>query len=77
MKMNRNDVSAAAALAEAHRALFENLRQLEQAAESFPDEGERELSRYLEDTRRHLDDHFRFEEENGYDRVHCELAAED
>jgi hemerythrin len=64
--MNRSEVSPAAALAAAHRALFENLRQLKQAAESFPDEEERELQRYLEGTRRHLEDHFRFEEENGY-----------
>jgi hypothetical protein len=64
--MKRTNASAAADLAEAHRELLGNLRQLEQAADALPDDEDGELMVRLEATRARLDDHFRFEEANGY-----------
>jgi hypothetical protein len=64
--MKRPTTSPAADLAEAHRELLGNLRQLEQAAEALPDDDEGVLLARLEATRARLDDHFRFEEANGY-----------
>lgn len=64
--MNRMNMSPAEDLAEAHRKLLGNLRQLEEAVEALPDADEGELMARLEATRAHLDDHFRFEECNGY-----------
>jgi hemerythrin-like domain-containing protein len=64
--MKRTNASPAADLAEAHRELLGNLRQLEQAADALPDGDEGELLARLEATRARLDNHFRFEEANGY-----------
>lgn len=64
--MNPTHASPAADLAAAHRELLGSLRQLEQAADALPDDDEGELMARLEGTRARLDDHFRFEEANGY-----------
>ena len=64
--MQRNDAAPAADLVEAHRELLTHLRQLERVAETLPDGDEGELVARLEATRARLDDHFRFEEGNGY-----------
>jgi len=64
--MKQEYSSPASDLAAAHRELLGNLRQLEQAANALPDDDDGELMIRLEATRARLDDHFRFEEANGY-----------
>jgi hypothetical protein len=64
--MNRTDGAVAAALAEAHRALLTDLRELERSAQPPSAAGADEVSARLGGLRTHLEDHFRFEEHNGY-----------
>jgi hypothetical protein len=60
------DSSLAEALSRAHAALLEDLTRLEEAARPTSGEGLAELRARLDATRAHLDEHFRFEEHDGY-----------
>jgi hypothetical protein len=64
--MANNETSVAEALERAHAALLEDLHKLEEAAHPASGEVLAELRRRLEATRRHITEHFRFEEQNGY-----------
>jgi predicted nucleic acid-binding Zn-ribbon protein len=64
--MGNNEPSVAEALGRAHAALLEDLRKLEGAALPAFGEGLAELRARLDATRRHITEHFRFEEQNGY-----------
>jgi hypothetical protein len=64
--MEKNEPSVAEALGRAHAALLEDLRKLEEAVLPASREGPAELRARLDATRRHLAEHFRFEEQNGY-----------
>ncbi len=64
--MARNESSVAEALGQAHAALLEDLRRLENAARSTSPASMAEVRQRLEATRRHIGEHFRFEEQNGY-----------
>jgi hemerythrin-like domain-containing protein len=64
--MGNSDRSVAEALGRAHVALLEDLRQLETATLPASGEGLAGLRARLDATRRHVTEHFRFEEQNGY-----------
>jgi hypothetical protein len=64
--MNQTNASLAVALAKAHRALLEDLRDLERGTRPSSAAGPKEVSARLEGLRTHLEDYFRFEEQNGY-----------
>ena len=66
--MNPTHASPADDLAGAHRELLEHLLRLERAADAGPAGDEGELLALLGATRARLDDHFRFEEDDGYTR---------
>ena len=67
--MNPTHASPADDLAGAHRELLEHLLRLERAADAGPAGDEGELLALLGATRARLDDHFRFEEDDGYMQV--------
>src|SRR5262245_29806695 len=64
--MGQNEPPDAEALSRAHGALLEDLRQLEQAVLRVSGEPMAELRARLDATRRHITEHFRVEEQNGY-----------
>jgi hemerythrin-like domain-containing protein len=64
--MGRSEMSVAEALRQAHVALLEDLRQLEEASRVVSAEGLAELRIRLGARHTHLTEHFRFEEQNGY-----------
>jgi iron-sulfur cluster repair protein YtfE (RIC family) len=64
--VDKAPLSAADALARAHAALLMDLHKLEEAARMPSTEGMAELRRRLEVTQKHLIEHFRFEEQDGY-----------
>jgi len=64
--MNTTPASPADDLTGAHRELHEHLRQLERAGDAPPADDEGELMSLLESTRARLEDHFHFEEDDGY-----------
>jgi hemerythrin-like domain-containing protein len=83
--MTRDVPSAAEALGRAHKALLNDLQKLQEAAAASAKVSD--LRDRLQATRRHITEHFRFEEQNGYldavrkreprlDRVINELAQE-
>jgi len=61
-----SESSVAEALGRAHAALLDDLRQLEEAVRRASGEGVAELRTRLDATRRHIAEHFRFEEQSGY-----------
>ncbi len=64
--METNQLSFVEALQKAHGALFEDLKDLENAAHSSPGADSAAMLSRLERTRVHITEHFRFEEQNGY-----------
>ncbi len=64
--MRRTETSLAESLQQAHAALLDDLRKLEEASRAAPREGPGELRTRLDATHAHLVEHFRFEEQNGY-----------
>ena len=67
MTMETSDKSFADVLHEAHADLFRDLLQLEEFVRLGSGEGPPlDLSTRLQKVRRHLTDHFRFEEQDGY-----------
>jgi hypothetical protein len=64
--MVKPETSIAEALNRAHVALMKDLNKLHEAAKSDSGEGVVALIARLGDTRAHLMEHFRFEEQNGY-----------
>jgi hypothetical protein len=64
--MNKTNASLAVAMAEAHRALLRELEDLERSAQPCSAAGPKDTSARLAGLRTRLDDHFRFEEQNGY-----------
>jgi hypothetical protein len=64
--MRKNEPTLAEALGQAHDALLEDLRRLEESASPASPTGLMGLRSRLQVTRKHLADHFRFEEQNGY-----------
>src|SRR5262249_28293182 len=65
-----------ASLAEAHRALLADLRDLERCAQPSSPVEPTEVSARLGRLRDHLEDHFRFEEEDGYMQAVLERAPQ-
>ncbi len=59
-------ISLADALERAHRALLNDLQILEEACRPVSPESLPRLRRRLRDTQKHIAEHFRFEEQNGY-----------
>jgi hypothetical protein len=85
--MWNNQPSIVEALGRAHAALLNDLRQLAEAVRPASAEGLPDLRAGLDATRRHILEHFRFEEQNGYldavrkreprlDRTVAQLAEE-
>jgi hypothetical protein len=64
--MDTPQESFAEALHQAHTDLLEDLRELEQAARPDSGTSPAELGAHLGEMRKHLLDHFRFEEQDGY-----------
>jgi DNA-binding transcriptional ArsR family regulator len=64
--VGRTENAVAEALGQAHRALLADLRELEQAVHPSSGEGLTDLRARLGATQRHVTEHFRFEEQNGY-----------
>ncbi len=64
--MNQTGPAIAEALGQAHATLLEDLRQLEEAVCSTAKPEPAQLTARLETTQRHIAEHFRFEEQNGY-----------
>lgn len=64
--MLMNEPAVAEALRRAHAALLKDLTRLEEASAAASQEGIVHFRAQLEVTRRHIAEHFRFEEENGY-----------
>jgi len=64
--MSSTESLSSTAILEAHRALRFDLQRLLEAARSTPHDHPDALAAQLEATRTDLQDHFRFEEENGY-----------
>jgi hypothetical protein len=64
--MAKTERSIAEALSRAHAVLLEDLRKLREAVRPSSGEGVAELRARLDATRRHITEHFRFEEQNGY-----------
>lgn len=64
--MARTETRVAEALGRAHTALLEDLRKMDEAVHPTAGEGLAELRARLDATRRHITEHFRFEEQNGY-----------
>jgi hypothetical protein len=64
--MGPTEFAAAEALSRAHAALLEDLAKLEAAARPASGMGLAELRACLGATQRHVTDHFRFEEQDGY-----------
>jgi hypothetical protein len=59
-------ISFADALERAHTALLNDLQRLEEACRPVSTESLPRLQRRLRDTQKHITEHFRFEEQNGY-----------
>ncbi len=64
--MDTTAKSFADALHEAHADLLRDLQELEKAAGARSAVGPKDLGTRLEHARKHLTDHFRFEEQGGY-----------
>jgi len=64
--MDKTETSVGAALGRAHTALLDDLRKLEEEIRSTSREGLVDLRARLGATQKHITEHFRFEEQNGY-----------
>jgi hypothetical protein len=64
--MDTTEKSVAEALTRAHAVLLDDLTKLEEVAGSAPEEALADLRLRLGATHRHVAEHFRFEEQNGY-----------
>jgi hypothetical protein len=64
--MRKTESSVSEALSRAHAALLEDLRKLEVAVQPSSQEELAELRARLSTTSKHITEHFRFEEQNGY-----------
>jgi hemerythrin-like domain-containing protein len=64
--MGKPEPSIAEALSQAHAALLEDLRKLDEAVRPSSREGLADLAARLDAARAHITEHFRFEEHNGY-----------
>ena len=64
--MSRSRSSLAESLGRAHRALLADLRKLDEATRAPSETGSANLKTRLEATQRHVAEHFRLEEHDGY-----------
>jgi hemerythrin-like domain-containing protein len=64
--MNKLQVSLADVLSRAHQELREDLRDLEKAVDLASREAPAQMVTRLDGLRKHLTEHFRLEEDNGY-----------
>jgi hypothetical protein len=64
--MTHTVINSPSVLAEAHQKLFDDLQELDDSARPASTEGLSQLRTRLSAIRRHISDHFRFEEQNGY-----------
>jgi hemerythrin-like domain-containing protein len=64
--MARTEISVAEALSRAHQALRTDLQKLDDSVDLIPGQDLPALRAPLAATRSHINEHFRFEEQNGY-----------